>query len=358
VRAARSGSRTELVAQEGADVLVGDERLGDVAAPAEDLDERGARRLAVRRQLHRPAGRALGLRQLRVAEPGAHERHGLQQLEPGVVEVGPRPVDEAGVEPGQQLPIGERERLARAGPRGVVVACCRALARLPEAGPDRLAVDPGVGREAQRELRAAVEPVGTEGAAQPRQQRPQQRVAVRGRRSGPQRLDELVAPHGPVAVQREVGEQQAALTAGERGLEPLAVPVDLQPTTQAHAGPHRAIVMRCGGRRQGIRARLDRRSCAGAASVSPGTEAPRSAARGVTDPSGGLTKRSALRWTSRRSKVIGLRVAGVDRHGLGRHPGRRGAAEDEEGGIYVLPGSAALTAGGDLACDWRDGDPW
>jgi hypothetical protein len=23
-----------------------------------------------------------------------------------------------------------------------------------------------------------------------------------------------------------------------------------------------------------------------------------------------------------------------------------------------LPGSAALTAGGDLACDWRDGDPW
>ncbi len=33
-------------------------------------------------------------------------------------------------------------------------------------------------------------------------------------------------------------------------------------------------------------------------------------------------------------------------------------AEDEEGSIYVLPGSASLTAGGDLACDWRDGEPW
>jgi hypothetical protein len=32
-------------------------------------------------------------------------------------------------------------------------------------------------------------------------------------------------------------------------------------------------------------------------------------------------------------------------------------AEDEEGSIYVLPGSAPLTAG-DLACDWRDGEPW
>ncbi len=33
-------------------------------------------------------------------------------------------------------------------------------------------------------------------------------------------------------------------------------------------------------------------------------------------------------------------------------------AEDEEGGIFVLPGSSALAADGDLACDWRDGEPW
>jgi aminoglycoside 2'-N-acetyltransferase I len=44
-------------------------------------------------------------------------------------------------------------------------------------------------------------------------------------------------------------------------------------------------------------------------------------------------------------------VSVVTPHGVER-------AEDEEGGIYVLPGSASLTAGGDLACDWRDGEPW
>ena len=33
-------------------------------------------------------------------------------------------------------------------------------------------------------------------------------------------------------------------------------------------------------------------------------------------------------------------------------------AEDEEGGIFVLPGSSALAADGDLACDWRNGEPW
>jgi aminoglycoside 2'-N-acetyltransferase I len=30
----------------------------------------------------------------------------------------------------------------------------------------------------------------------------------------------------------------------------------------------------------------------------------------------------------------------------------------EEGGIYVLPVTAELRAGGDLACDWREGDVW
>ncbi len=33
-------------------------------------------------------------------------------------------------------------------------------------------------------------------------------------------------------------------------------------------------------------------------------------------------------------------------------------AEDEEGGIHVLPVTAALATSGDLACDGRDGEPW
>jgi aminoglycoside 2'-N-acetyltransferase I len=33
-------------------------------------------------------------------------------------------------------------------------------------------------------------------------------------------------------------------------------------------------------------------------------------------------------------------------------------AQDEEGGIHVLPVSATLTPDGTLTCDWRDGEPW
>jgi aminoglycoside 2'-N-acetyltransferase I len=32
--------------------------------------------------------------------------------------------------------------------------------------------------------------------------------------------------------------------------------------------------------------------------------------------------------------------------------------EDEDGGVYVLPGSVPLDLSGDLACDWREGDVW
>lgn len=31
---------------------------------------------------------------------------------------------------------------------------------------------------------------------------------------------------------------------------------------------------------------------------------------------------------------------------------------DDEGAIYLLPGTAQLPQGGDLACDWRAGDVW
>lgn len=31
---------------------------------------------------------------------------------------------------------------------------------------------------------------------------------------------------------------------------------------------------------------------------------------------------------------------------------------DEDGSVYVLPGSARLDLSGELTCDWRDGDVW
>jgi aminoglycoside 2'-N-acetyltransferase I len=34
------------------------------------------------------------------------------------------------------------------------------------------------------------------------------------------------------------------------------------------------------------------------------------------------------------------------------------ATPDEEGAVYVLPGTAPLDLDGELTCDWRDGDVW
>ena len=39
-------------------------------------------------------------------------------------------------------------------------------------------------------------------------------------------------------------------------------------------------------------------------------------------------------------------------------PDGRARTADEDGGILVLPVSAPLDLGGELTCDWRDGDAW
>ena len=62
-------------------------------------------------------------------------------------------------------------------------------------------------------------------------------------------------------------------------------------------------------------------------------------------------------WHGRRL-LRGAWLTGVDGRDLRRHPHGLERAEDEEGGIYVLPGSAPLTVGRGLACDWRDGTHW
>jgi len=39
-------------------------------------------------------------------------------------------------------------------------------------------------------------------------------------------------------------------------------------------------------------------------------------------------------------------------------PGGIVRSPEDDGAIFVLPGSAQLQSDGDLACDWREGDPW
>ncbi len=51
-------------------------------------------------------------------------------------------------------------------------------------------------------------------------------------------------------------------------------------------------------------------------------------------------------WRNWEGATFALTPAGVQR------------TADEDGGIYVLPGSAPLDLTGDLICDWRDGELW
>ena len=55
---------------------------------------------------------------------------------------------------------------------------------------------------------------------------------------------------------------------------------------------------------------------------------------------------AALGWQVWRGSTSALTPEGIVR------------TADEDGGILVLRGDVPLDLGGDLVCDWRDGDPW
>lgn len=55
---------------------------------------------------------------------------------------------------------------------------------------------------------------------------------------------------------------------------------------------------------------------------------------------------AARGWSPWRGRTWALTPDGVVR------------TEDEDGGIYVLPGAVPLDLDADLVCDWRDGDVW
>ncbi len=55
---------------------------------------------------------------------------------------------------------------------------------------------------------------------------------------------------------------------------------------------------------------------------------------------------AALGWQLWRGPTSALTPDGVRR------------TPDDDGGVFVLPGSAPLDLDGELTCDWRDGDVW
>ena len=206
----RAGHRPELLAQQHAELVVGQDGLGVVAAPGQHGDQRRARGLAERRRGNRGAAGPLGLGQrLRIAQPGA--RHLLQRVDAQLLDVtAPRP-QPGRVEIGQQSRGGERGGLARG----------RRIAGAGQLG-DRLDVHPHRLAEGQPQRVAAFEHGGLDRAAQAREHGRERGVAGRRAFVGPQGLDQRVAADRAVAVQHEVGEGQAALPAAQLRLAACA----------------------------------------------------------------------------------------------------------------------------------------
>lgn len=83
-------------------------------------------------------------------------------------------------------------------------------------------VDPRRVVQSKPQAGAAVDDVRAERLAKPRDQRVQPAVARRWQVVRPQRFGQLVAPHEPVPVSHEVGEQQLSLAARQPGIDALA----------------------------------------------------------------------------------------------------------------------------------------
>jgi aminoglycoside 2'-N-acetyltransferase I len=100
---------------------------------------------------------------------------------------------------------------------------------------------------------------------------------------------------------------------------------------------------------EGVGVRADRRRRGyGAALMAPLEQVIRRAydlgALGTTDAARSLY--AARGWQQWQGPTSALTPDGIAR------------TDEDDGGVYVLPGSAPLDLSGELTCDWRDGDVW
>ena len=93
-------------------------------------------------------------------------------------------------------------------------------------------------RRREPQVRAARDGVGPERLPHAREQRRQPGVGRARRVVVPHHVDQLVAPHRPVVVAREVREQQPPLAAREVVLDPAPVDLDGQGAAQLHSDGH------------------------------------------------------------------------------------------------------------------------
>jgi aminoglycoside 2'-N-acetyltransferase I len=111
---------------------------------------------------------------------------------------------------------------------------------------------------------------------------------------------------------------------------------------------HRGRALRA-GYVEGVGVRADRRRQGHGAALMEALEGVVSAAYelgalSAADAAAGLY--AARGWKQWRGRCSALTPTGIER------------TPEDEGGIFVLPGTVSLDVFGELTCDWRDGDIW
>src|SRR5215218_2763080 len=117
-----------------------------------------------------------------------------------------------------------------------------------DGGRRALDVEPRAGREVEPQLAPAADELGADAPPHARQERAERAARVVGGAVRPQRVDQLVARDGAVAVEREVAEQDAAQPARELALAAPAVDVEAQLAAQLDADHHRPTISRAAAR--------------------------------------------------------------------------------------------------------------
>ena len=233
----RRGRGAELVAQQDAQAVVDAQRLGDVAARRQQLHQHRVAGLAIGLALDQGARRAVGGRQLAAAQPQRRPGERLERVGVQPVELGALLVDPAPGELREQRALEQLDRLVRPSGGAARVAGRQRRLGVPRRFAGGIDVEPHV-REREPQLRAPLDRVGPQRAPHAGEQRGQAGVRRARRVVVPHHVDELVAPHRPLAVEREVREQEPPLAARQVLFDATPVDLDGQGAAQLDSRGH------------------------------------------------------------------------------------------------------------------------
>ena len=228
----RAGGDAELVAQQRAQPLVDAQRLDEVALRLAHAHQQQVAALAEGRELHQLLGGALGRRQLGAADRQAGVAAQLARLQPELLEPAPRILEPGRLVAGQQPGVGKLGDAAGGLDDGRPVAAVACREGLVERGLRLVEVDGGGRGELHGALARVLDHFRTERAPQLREH-DVERLGVTGRGVlAPQGGDHPLTGDPALAVEREMGERQPALTAGQIRLPAASIDADREMATQ------------------------------------------------------------------------------------------------------------------------------